>query len=165
MQYSDLAAADQQAICRTLKLPLPTPDVTLDIIIFQEKLNPADILTRLERSRSLSAQIAAHVLRGRMVQCPPDKRLRPKPYPKAPVARPKTAREAKRTPAPQPSTHRNPTRTLVAFVPNPKRPGSAARDRFALYQLGKTETELLALGLWRADLRHDTQHGFITWSD
>lgn len=165
MLYSDLPVVDQQAICRTLRLPIPTPDVSLDVIIFQEKLTPCDVLTRLERSRHLNAQIAAAALRGTVTLCPPDKRLHPDPYPKAPVARPRTPREAKRQlPQPSPTLKATQPRRLASFVDNPKRPGSAARDRYALYQIGKTEAELLALGLWRADLRHDTAHNFITWS-
>jgi hypothetical protein len=110
--------------------------------------------------------IAAAALRGKVKHCPPDAQLHPKPYPKAPVASPKTASESARQQSKaKPRTTASPTRTLLSMKPNPKRPGSAARDRYALYQLGKTEDQLLAIGLWRSDFRHDTQHGFITWSE
>ena len=162
--YDKLSIADQRSICYALKLPLPTPDITLDMIIAQEKIQPADILVRLERSRDMRAMIAAAVIRGKLKACPPDAQLHPKPYPKAPVARPKGELEANRKTEAKPKAH-NRTRVLLTVKPNPKRPGSAARDRYSLYKLGLTEAQLLELGLWRSDFRHDTQHQFITWSE
>ena len=168
IQLGSLSATDQQAICRALKLPLPTPDISLDMIITQEKIHPADVLVRLERSRDLRAMVAAATLRGRLQRCPPDARLSPKPYPYAPVRSPKTAAERERQPAPAPvktPVRMNNTRTLVSFVSNPKQLGSAARDRYDLYKVGLTEPELLARGITRSDLRHDTGRGFIKWAE
>jgi len=165
MTFRTLSSTDQQVICRTLHLPLPTPDINLDMIIAQEKIQPADILVRLERSRNLSAMIAAAAIRGGIKLCPADPRLNPKPYPKAPVATPKTtAEEQRKAAAPKPTVAGGTDRTLLSCVPNPKRQGSAARDRYAKYQVGKTESQLIELGLWRSDFRHDTQHKFITWA-
>jgi hypothetical protein len=166
MNLRNLTAADQQTICRELHLPLPTPDVSLDVIIAQEKITPADIITRLERSRDLKAMIACAALRGRVQKCPPDAQLTPKPWPKAPVARPKSAAEATRaTPKATPKVRvASSTHTLVRVAPNPKRPGSAARDRYALYQTGLTEAELLAKGVTASDLRWDLSRGYIAWS-
>jgi len=164
--FHTLSSADQQVICRTLHLPLPTPDINLDMIIAQEKIQPADILIRLERSRNMNALIAAAAIRGGVTKCPADPRLNPKPYPKAPVAAPKTtAEQARKTAAPTVAPSGGTNRTLLSFVPNPKRLGSAARDRYAKYQIGLTETQLIELGLWRSDFRHDTQHKFVTWAD
>lgn len=161
----NLSTVDQHAICRTLHLPYPTAERSLEIILAQEKISPADVLVRLERSRDLRAMIAAAALRGRVQTCPADPRLSPKPYPKAPVKAPRDSTETTRiAPKPKAATAPNPARTLASVVPNPKRPGSAARDRYALYQLGLTEAQLLERGLWRSDFRHDTQHGYITWS-
>src|SRR5262245_28625988 len=87
---SALAVHDIQAICRCLKLPLPTPDVSLSMIVSQANLTPTDVLNRLERSSDLSAKIAAAVLRGTVTVLPGDTRLTPKPYPKAPVKKPRT---------------------------------------------------------------------------
>jgi hypothetical protein len=165
--YQNLSVVDQQTICALFKLPLPTPDINLDMIITQEKIQPMDLLLRLERSRDLRAMIAAAALRGRVTKCPDDAQLHPKPYPKAPVKAPKTEVETERQPAVQAKPkHRsaNGTRTLLSFQPNPKREGSAARDRYALYKIGLNEAQLLERGLWRSDFRHDTVHGYITWS-
>ena len=44
---------------------------------------------------------------------------------------------------------------------NPKREGSASRERFRLYRTGMTVKEYLQAGGSRADLRWDSQHNFI----
>ncbi len=163
--FNALCRNDQQTICHLLHLPLPTPDVTLDMIIAQEKIQPATILVRLERSRQLSAMIAAAALRGQVTKCPNDMQLTPKPYPKAPVRAPKGEAETSRVAAKPAVKAMSATRTLVSFVANPKRPGTAARERYAKYKVGCTEAQLLELGLWRSDFRHDTSHGFIVWSE
>lgn len=51
--------------------------------------------------------------------------------------------------------------TLLAET-NPKREGSASRDRFAHYKSGQTVAEALALGLTHGDFNHDVAHGFIS---
>jgi hypothetical protein len=162
--FYKLAPVDQHTICNVLHIPTPTPDVTLDMILTQEKIHPSDVLVRLERCRDLRAMMAAAALRGRVQTLPADPRLSPKPYPKAPVRTPKTAAEQTRTAEPAPRSRPNSTRVLVSFQPNPKRPGSEARDRYNRYKIGLTEVQLLERGLWRSDFRHDTQRGFITWS-
>jgi hypothetical protein len=151
----ELCANDQQTICRTLHLPLPTPDVPLTTIITQAKMCEADVLARLEQSRDLRAHITAHAMRGRIVRCPADPQLHPKPWPKP------SAKSAVETPTRARAA--TATRTLVSYIPNPKKAGSAARARYALYENGLTETELLARGLQRADLRWDTEHKHLTW--
>ena len=45
---------------------------------------------------------------------------------------------------------------------NPKKPGSAAHDRFALYATCATVGEFLARGGTRADLTHDVRKGYIS---
>lgn len=44
---------------------------------------------------------------------------------------------------------------------NPKRPGSAAHERFAAYGTGTTVSEALKAGATYADLSWDVGHGFI----
>jgi len=44
---------------------------------------------------------------------------------------------------------------------NPKRKGSAAAKRFALYTSGMKVSTALEKGVTRGDLRHDTAHKFI----
>lgn len=52
-------------------------------------------------------------------------------------------------------------RKVVAMVSNPKKPGTMAHARYALYRVGATVDELLAEGLLREDIRYDTKHGFV----
>lgn len=54
------------------------------------------------------------------------------------------------------------SRVITSVAPNPKRPGSAAATRYALYRVGMTVTEALWLGLRQDDIRHDAERGFIT---
>ncbi len=49
----------------------------------------------------------------------------------------------------------------VCVAKNPKRPTSAAGQRFELYKPGMTVAEFLAAGGWRADLHWDLKQGFI----
>lgn len=49
----------------------------------------------------------------------------------------------------------------VMAAGNPKKVGSAARERFALYKTGMTVGQFLAAGGSRADIRWDSSHGFI----
>jgi len=167
MDYAHLTINDQRAICKTLRIPYPTAETPLPILLAQEKIQPADVLVRLERSRDLSAMIAAAALRGKVTVCPKSAQLNPKPYPKAPVASPKTEDEGTRLavkPIAKQAHTANATRVLATVQPNPKRPGSASRDRYALYQVGMTEAQLLERGVRRDDFRHDTQRGYITWA-
>jgi hypothetical protein len=50
--------------------------------------------------------------------------------------------------------------TLLAKE-NPKRPGSEARDRFALYKSGMTVAQFQAKGGKAVDIAWDLKHGFI----
>ena len=49
----------------------------------------------------------------------------------------------------------------ILVAKNPKRSGSAAHARFALYKPGMTVAEFLKAGGWRADIRWDVTQGFI----
>ena len=49
----------------------------------------------------------------------------------------------------------------VLVAKNPKRPTSAAGQRFDLYKPGMTVGEFLKAGGWRADINWDTKQGFI----
>lgn len=55
----------------------------------------------------------------------------------------------------------NPTPKIRVLVPNPKKPGSKAFYRFALYKDGMTVSEFLRAGGTREDLRYDIDHKFI----
>ena len=49
----------------------------------------------------------------------------------------------------------------VLVTKNPKRPTSAAGQRFDLYKPGMTVAEFLKAGEWRADIRWDAKQKFI----
>jgi hypothetical protein len=51
--------------------------------------------------------------------------------------------------------------TIQLLKENPKRSGSEAHQRFALYRSGMTVGEFLKLGGTKNDLRWDTKHHFI----
>jgi hypothetical protein len=44
---------------------------------------------------------------------------------------------------------------------NPKKAGSAAHERFGLYRNGMTVGRAIEAGVWAADVRWDSEHGFI----
>lgn len=53
-------------------------------------------------------------------------------------------------------------RVIVVVVPNPKKPGTKAYQRYSLYQTGMTVQQYLAAGGESSDIRYDVNHGFIT---
>jgi hypothetical protein len=155
LAFAGLCMLDQQAVCKTLRLPLPTPDVSLDVILLQQKITPMDALSRLERAHDLRSKIAVACLKGVVKKCPASAQFNPKPYPKL------AATPAK---AQRPTREQNATRVLLSFIPNPKKPGSASYDRYMFYEVGLTEAQLLAKGLRRDDLRWDTARSHLTWA-
>lgn len=44
---------------------------------------------------------------------------------------------------------------------NPKRPGSAAHQRFGLYRSGQRVADYLSAGGTRADVRYDSRRGYV----
>lgn len=52
-------------------------------------------------------------------------------------------------------------RKIVYVAPNPKKPGSASYDRFSRYVAGMTVTEAIAAGVTAADVKWDSERGFI----
>lgn len=141
---TQLAACDIRAIRFALALPdnidLPYPS--------------AEVLARLDLSPDVPVMIATAVLRGRVTRCPPDMRLTPKPWPKLPTAASLPVKKGRVSG----------DAVLAALVPNPKKPGSAARDRYALYAIGLTKAELRKRGVTLEDFRDDAEKGFITWA-
>lgn len=78
------------------------------------------------------------------------------------------------TPAPAPDQGQktagkrdtNRSRTITLLKPeNPKRPGTKAHDRYALYKDGMTVGAFLDAGGTSGDLAHDQAHGFIKLSN
>ena len=66
-----------------------------------------------------------------------------------------------RTSGPRLSVSSSDTRTIVSVVPNPKKPGSASYERFALYKEGMKVMDAIAAGVTPGDIRWDTDRGFI----
>ena len=97
-------------------------------------------------------------LKGVLTKCPDSAQLKPKPYPKPQP--PKPAQPSPRSPVARAAKA---ARVLVSHVPNPKQKGSKAYGRYALYQDGLTEAELLARGITREDLRWDGARQHLTW--
>ena len=50
---------------------------------------------------------------------------------------------------------------IVLVEENPKKAGSASRERFNLYRHGMTSQEAKEAGVTGEDLRHDLEKGFI----
>jgi hypothetical protein len=53
------------------------------------------------------------------------------------------------------------TRTITYVAENPKKPGSASYDRFALYAVGDKVMDAIAKGVTSGDIRWDLERGFI----
>ena len=54
--------------------------------------------------------------------------------------------------------------TAIKFIPNPKRPGFKAHERYEKYSSAKTIAEYFELSekkYSRADLRYDEEHGYL----
>jgi hypothetical protein len=50
---------------------------------------------------------------------------------------------------------------ISSIVSNPKKSGSASYDRFAKYREGMTVSEAIAAGVTMADVKWDSERGFI----
>lgn len=64
-------------------------------------------------------------------------------------------------PGPRPVRSVHDPRIIESVVPNPKRKGSAAYDRFKLYLVGQEVEASIRNGVTRADVRWDAKMGFI----
>jgi hypothetical protein len=52
-------------------------------------------------------------------------------------------------------------RVIHDIQPNPKKVGSASYERFALYRDGMTVSEALAAGITTADMKWDSERGYV----
>lgn len=128
-------------------------------------LTPVALYRHLRNATTIPLMIAAAALRY-VRRLPDDPRLAPQPHPPAPVKVPKTPLERARA--------RKENTTLpaslageyvIAVVPNPKRKGTAAYERFQKYRVGISRAELRALGLNGGDFRYDAEHHYVSWGD
>lgn len=81
---------------------------------------------------------------------------------------PKTEAKTEQAPAPanaggKPGREKKFADGLVITVlkGNPKRKGTSAYARYALYKTGQTVAEAIKAGVRRADLSWDARHGFV----
>lgn len=128
-------------------------------------LDQADVVCAIASDSSPLAVQAMEVLAGIPVT---------KGHPCLAGPAPKSATEPTETKAPsrvrEPKPARAPRqgvtdpRIITALVPNPKRPGTASFDRFALYQVGMSVDEAIAAGVKREDIAWDSapSRKFIT---
>lgn len=58
-------------------------------------------------------------------------------------------------------------RVITHVAPNPKKPGSASYDRFALYRVGMSVNDAIAAGVKREDIAwdSDSKRGFIKFGE
>lgn len=146
-----LSVSDMSAIRRSL-----------EEVMEQEGLTPAALWAQLSETPDIRLMIAAAALRS-VTRLPDDPRLDPKPHDRAPVKAPRSADEAARRARAPTARAGVAGEYLASFVPNPKRRGSAAFDRYALYEIGLSRTQLRDRGCTASDFKYDLDHGFITW--
>lgn len=82
------------------------------------------------------------------------------------LARTESARVEPRVVAKGAAVRRDdPRRIAYVAETNPKKPGSAAHAKFALYRVGMTVSEFIAAGGTTADVKWDTERGFVRLED
>lgn len=125
--------------------PEPTNEILVDLLRAR-RVDHAALLTPMLRETTPLAVSAIEQLLG-------------KPITRASRA-PARATFNGRAPRPRVADHR----VISQIQPNPKKPGSASHARFALYREGMTVSEALAAGVTTADVRWDSERGFICLS-
>lgn len=131
-------------------------------------LDQADVVCALATEHSPLAVQAMEILAGIPVkvgwpclQGPAPTPAEPAP---APAPKPNKTPKSAEAPARRVTAGTNDPRIITKIVPNPKRPGSASYDRFALYRDGMTVNEAIAAGVKREDIAWDSHpsRNFIT---
>lgn len=158
----NLTPRDREVLLEHMKTSLGGAYSSLEEALDESGMTPVALYHSLRHSISLPLMIAAAALRS-VKRLPDDARLNPAPHRKAPVRNPRTDEERARSPRPTSLPTSSTGEFLDSVAPNPKRAGSASWDRYQLYEAGLSRSELLARGLRSADLKYDTDHGFISW--
>jgi hypothetical protein len=130
-------------------------------------LDQADVVCAIASDSSPLAVQAMEVLAGIPVTKGHPCLKGPAPKTDTPAFSPKAdapARVREPKPARAPRQGVTDPRIITALVPNPKRPGTASFDRFALYQVGMSVDEAIAAGVKREDIAWDSapSRKFIT---
>lgn len=115
------------------------------------KLTQAQVILAVAPDPSPEAVVALEKLVGKPIIREQPKH--PNTHP-APTPRPKGAAVAKNDP-----------RVVVSVAPNPKKVGSASHARYALYKVGMTVSQFVAAGGTTADVKWDTEKGFVVLGD
>lgn len=163
----NLTAADRVVLLkhvRSTHMALPTEHGTLEQWLEATGMTPVALWASCRDTTNIPLMIAAAALRH-VTRLPDDPRLDPEPHSPAPVKSPRSDAEAARKPRQVIAKASSSGEYLASFVPNPKRKGTAAWDRYALYVVGMTKAQLRERGCTASDFRYDTEHGFVTWSD
>lgn len=124
----------------------------------------ADVVCAVAGDSSPLAVQALEILAGIPVTVGTPCLTKPKPVKVGTKSAEAPARVREPQPARAPRQSVTDPRVITAVVPNPKRPGSASFDRFALYRVGMTVNEAIAAGVKREDIAWDSDPSrrFIT---
>jgi hypothetical protein len=137
-------------------LPLPPlpPDVDGPELFERCRgtIHQADVVLSMARRDDLLALSTLEKLVGHPI-------VRRLPPPPASPIRPRLGRPRSLVTG---SKQRQDRREVSAISANPKRPGTKAHERFALYEVGKTVRQLLEAGLTVADIKWDTDRGYVS---
>lgn len=131
-----------------LKLITPDDEPSLPLLmrmIAQHRLDQRHVLQPMFRSNDPISVHAIETITGR-----PITRI------KRITAHAQTQRLS-RPPRPQAQDNR----IISTIQPNPKKPGSASYERYSLYKDGMTVSEARALGVTNADMKWDSERGYV----
>lgn len=147
------AAIVSGAIARTedgYKAPKKITGLAVFAACRTAELDQATVVTALSGETSPDAIAAMETITGKKI-----KAAAPQQATKSGV--PDTPKQAK----PKAKSLSDP-RIITAFIANPKRPGTAAHARYALYVEGMSVDQAIASGIKRADIAWDKARDFIT---
>lgn len=120
-------------------------------------LDHADVIMSLSTDGTAQGVAVIETLLGQPIQRPTQGQTGIDPATNQPrTAAPRQPRTPRRTTDP---------RVVTSVAPNPKKPGSKSHARYELYTTGATVTSLLSQGLTVADIKWDTERGFVTLGD
>lgn len=125
-------------------------------------LDQADVVMSLAADPSPLAVAALETVMGKPMIVGHPCLSGPPPAP-APDAPPQVEPREKRTRAPR--APKSDPRVVVDVAPNPKKPGSQSHERYAIWRVGMTVSEALAAGLTGADVKWDTERGYVKLGD
>lgn len=147
------AAIVSGAVARTEKTYTAPKKITGAAVLAactKAKVDQASVVTALAGESGPDAIKAMETLTGKKIAVAPPQKSTKNGQPTAPK---KGKEKAKNLSDP---------RIITAFIPNPKRPGSAAHERYNLYVAGMSVDQAIAAGIKRADIAWDLAREFIS---